>query len=97
MELGITQRQVHGFKNIWEGKYMFEQYEHHGVMVWVDSDLKGKHRDICLCFKCKKFSFVREENCATANLLYALDVKLNLTTPVFECPEFEVLDRWKDQ
>jgi len=65
------------------------QYEHYGRMVYVDEDLKGKHREHCLCFRCAKFHPEnREKNCSSANLNYAMDVLLNLVTPVWECPEF---------
>lgn len=59
--------------------------------VAVDEDLKGKHRAHCLCFQgCKKFKPEdREKNCPRANLIFALDVQLDMTTPVWECPEFE--------
>jgi hypothetical protein len=32
-----------------------EKYEHHQGVVSVRSDLKGKHRDHCLCYHCEKF------------------------------------------
>lgn len=65
-----------------------EQYEHHNVMVFVRSDLKGRHREHCLCYACKKFHPNEESNCPIARELYALDVRRGLTTPVWECPEF---------
>jgi len=66
------------------------RYQHHGVYVFVDKKLKGKHREHCLCFKCANFNLSnREESCPIANLVYALDVALGLTTPVWECPNFE--------
>jgi hypothetical protein len=69
---------------------MFEQYEHHDQTVWVRSSLRGKHRECCLCFDCRFFNPEdRESNCPIANTLYAFDVLTGLTTPVFECPEFE--------
>jgi len=67
-----------------------EKYEHHGRMVWVDSELKGKHRDHCLCHKCCRFiPDDREENCPIANVVYRVNVLTGITTPVWECPEFE--------
>lgn len=67
----------------------FEQYEHHGRKVWVRSSLKGKHRQHCLCYDCKKFSCGEpEQNCPIANLNYAVDIAHDLVTPVYECPEF---------
>lgn len=33
-----------------------ERYKHHGIEVAVQSHLKGKHREYCLCFQgCAKF------------------------------------------
>lgn len=67
----------------------YEQYEHHGNMVWARSDLKGTHREHCLCYQCGKFSLVRERNCVKANALFAFSVLTGMTTPVFECPDFK--------
>ena len=71
------------------------KYFHHGpgVPISVDSDLKGKHREHCLCWQCGLFyPEDREKNCPIASTLYALNVLLNIVTPVWECPEF-VQDR----
>jgi hypothetical protein len=67
-------------------------YEHFGNLVWVRSDLIGKHRDYCLCYKCANFKPEdREANCPRANLIYAQDVMLGMVTPVWECPAFDTL------
>ena len=67
----------------------FEKYEHYDKDVWVRSDLKGKHRDHCLCWVCKRFNpDDREHNCGIANLNYSLCCAFNLVLPVWECPEF---------
>ena len=67
-----------------EPKYV--QYEHHGEQVWVRDDLKGKHREMCACFKCERFKPEdRDGNCPTANMLYAFCVANHMTTPVTEC------------
>jgi len=72
-----------------------EKYIHHGEEVTVFSELKGTHREHCLCWNgCKHFKpnvpgQKNSENCIMANGLYEFDVKFNLTTPVFECPKFE--------
>ena len=67
----------------------FETYEHHGVTVWVDSELKGKHRAHCLCHSCWKFNpGAPETNCPIANLNYAICLAHGLVTPVYECPHF---------
>lgn len=68
---------------------MIERYKHHDREVAVQSDLKGKHREHCLCFNYKNFDpDNREENCPIANMLYCFCVLTGLTTPVYECPEF---------
>jgi hypothetical protein len=65
------------------------EYVHHGAKVTVREDLKGTHRDHCLCFSCAKFRPNNHgENCRVANDTFANCAKHNLTTPVFECLNF---------
>jgi hypothetical protein len=64
-------------------------YEHHGNKVKVRKDLRGKHRQHCLCYHCKYYSADRKKNCPISNAVYANCVKYGLVTPVWECPEFE--------
>jgi hypothetical protein len=67
----------------------YEQYDHHGKTVWVDPALKGKHREMCLCWDCKLFiPSDRDKNCPIASKLFNICVEYNLTTPVTECPQF---------
>lgn len=67
----------------------FELYEHHGRNVWVESSLKGKHRDNCLCYSCALLDTEnRDNNCKIANILYALCCAEDIVTPVYECPKF---------
>lgn len=68
----------------------FVQYRHHGNLVWVRSDLKGKHRDHCLCYSCLGFHPGEPENCEIAEVLHSLNVLTGLTTPVWECPLFDI-------
>jgi len=71
---------------------MFIQYEHHGQKVWVDSELKGTHRSHCLCFSCGWFRYLvngEPRKCERAAELYEFCKKLNMVTPVFECPVFD--------
>lgn len=65
-------------------------YLHHGNYVKVDEDLKGKHREHCLCFRCTLFTPEdRTNNCKLANLNFA-NCELNgMVLPVYECPKFE--------
>jgi hypothetical protein len=68
---------------------MIEHYEHHGVTVAVQSHLKGKHREHCLCYQgCKWFKPGEDDNCFIAQELYEFCVNNNMTTPVFECASF---------
>ncbi len=67
---------------------MFEQYEHHGVRVWVRRELKGLHRQHCLCYSCVKFAPAAEANCTIAKDNFHLSLRYHLVTPVYECPEF---------
>lgn len=67
------------------------KYRHHGRLVSVDMLLKGKHRYHCLCWKCRKFKpSSRDNNCKIANALYSICCLTGVTTPVFECPDFEM-------
>lgn len=73
------------------------RYVHHGADVAVREDLKGTHREHCLCYACKKFvPFVppvagepTRLNCPIALDTFMNCAKHNIVTPVFECPEFE--------
>jgi len=67
----------------------YVEYVHHDIDVWVRGDLKGKHRENCLCFACERFTPEdRDNSCLTANHLYSLCCLTGLTTPVYECPDF---------
>ena len=72
------------------------RYEHHGWMVSVMEHLKDKHREHCLCFRCKRF-YPNEphENCAIAQELFLFDVRHGCTTPMWECPVFVEQERWR--
>ena len=64
-------------------------YTHHGRYVSVDEDLKGKHQEHCLCWRCKWFfPEAHEANCRIANLNFAMCQAFGLVTPVYECPVF---------
>lgn len=64
-------------------------YLHHGSYVYVDEELKGKHREHCLCWRCKKFAPGEHKiNCPLANLNFANCQLNNMVLPVYECPRF---------
>lgn len=66
------------------------KFEHHGVVVSCMDNLKGKHREHCLCWICRKLNLAdRDKNCKIASLLYAVDRQCQITTPVFYCKEFQ--------
>jgi len=69
------------------------EYVHHGWNVKVRKDLKGRHRDHCLCHRCKHFvpnvpGEDNPDNCEIAQRVYELCVDHGLVLPVWECPEF---------
>ena len=65
------------------------QYEHHGGIVSVDEDQKGKHWEHCLCSRCSNFCKDELWNCKIAKTNFEMCKKYNIVTPVFECPKFE--------
>jgi hypothetical protein len=67
----------------------FEKYKHHSGEVWVRSNLKGKHKEHCLCFSCEKFKPNTPENCTIADENFELCKKHNLVLPVWECHTFK--------
>ncbi len=67
---------------------IYTTYEHYGTNVKVRADLKGLHRDHCLCYKCEEFAPGTKRNCPIAVEIYANCVKYNVVTPVWECPQF---------
>jgi hypothetical protein len=66
----------------------YEIYEHHDTMMVVKADLKGKHREHCLCYSCDKFNPDTLVNCHKAQQIYELCVDLKVVTPVWECSNF---------
>jgi len=68
----------------------YETYEHHGAMMHVKSDLKGKHREHCLCYQCDRFAPDSLNNCHKAQELFDLCVDGDMVAPVWECSDFEL-------
>lgn len=71
---------------------MIVEYEHHGWKVKVNEKLKGKHREHCLCWKCKRFvpgwTLRALRACIRAKILYLFCIIFGMTTPVYECPRY---------
>jgi hypothetical protein len=66
---------------------MMIQYEHHGKTVWVREDLKGLHRQHCLCHTCGRWPKGQEHpTCQIAKALYQICCEFGVVTPVWECP-----------
>ena len=63
-------------------------YVHHGTEVAVQEHLKGKHREHCLCYQCRRFVPDTPSNCPLAALVYALCVLEGVVLPVWECTYF---------
>lgn len=67
-----------------------ERYDHHGRDVAVITDLRGKHREHCLCYRaCRHFRPGQPNHCEIASANYALCREHGLVTPVYECPKYE--------
>jgi hypothetical protein len=68
----------------------FDKYVHHNTPVYVRKDLKGHHREYCLCYHCENLDIEDvEKNCPIANVLYRFNILAGITTPVWECKEFK--------
>ncbi len=63
-------------------------YVHHGEEVYVRENLIGKHREYCLCYRCRRFKPGADDNCTKAQQLYQFNVENGMVTPVWECPTF---------
>ncbi len=72
-----------------DGIHELLKYEHHGTDVFVFGELQGLHKDHCLCYLCTKFHPCEPDNCPIAQATYEHNVKYHITTPMWECPEFE--------
>lgn len=66
----------------------YVRYNHHGEEVWVREDLKGKHKEHCLCYNCRRFKIDEPDNCKIAEMLYRFCILTGCTTPMWECPKF---------
>lgn len=69
-----------------------EKYEHHGVTVSVISELKGKHRQHCLCYSCAHFRPGQLNNCPIAQTVFETCKMYDLVTPVYECHEYKAAE-----
>lgn len=68
------------------------EYEHHGLMMSVRNNLRGLHREHCLCWICDRFvPENRKKNCIIANKLFDFDIGHNVVTPVWECAMFKII------
>ena len=66
-------------------------YAHHGAMVQVRRDLKGKHREHTLCYHCEHFKPDTLNNCHIAQAIFDNCAKFHITTPVWDCPSFKLV------
>lgn len=66
-----------------------DTYTHHGKRVKVRPDLRGKHKEHCLCFSCDSFKPQSEKNCPIAKALFKVCEKFGVRAPVYECSEFK--------
>lgn len=95
--LGFMQEEIDRHEHIGITPYITEMsdidkiisYNHHGRDVFVKSSMKGRHRDICLCFAgCAHFKPNEEDNCTIAQENFNLCKKHGTVQPVLECPKY---------
>jgi len=67
----------------------FERYVHRGFHVAVRTDLRGQHRDYCLCESCTKMKPGTPDHCPLARAVEQNCQQFGLVTPVWQCPDFE--------
>jgi hypothetical protein len=65
------------------------RYQHHGASMVVRADLRGRHREHCLCYGCGKFDPTGKNNCPIAQAVFDNCVKHTIVSPVWECKEFQ--------
>jgi len=59
------------------------------VNVAVFADLRGKHREHCLCFAgCMFFHPGEANNCEIAQTNFENCVRFDVVLPVYECPKY---------
>lgn len=69
---------------------MIIRYNHHGTEVLVQDNLKGKHKEFCLCYTaCEHFRPGSSDNCEIAQAVFENCIKYGITTPVWECPKYK--------
>lgn len=62
--------------------------EHLGPVAML-VEVAGKHREHCLCYRCRHFKPGQPDNCPIAQAIYETCVEHNVVTPVYECPVYE--------
>ncbi len=77
---------INRFKNYL--KFITVYFHHNDEPVFVLRKLKGKHRKYCLCHYCGNFHPGKGNNCKIAQKNYELCKRYNITSPVWECPDF---------
>ena len=70
---------------------MYEKYERSGKTAWVRSDLKGRQKQFCMCWDCRRFSPESEDKgCPVIRQVLKVAADSNIVLPVWECELFEV-------
>lgn len=68
---------------------MYENYERNGKKAWVRSDLKGRHKEFCMCWDCKKFTpDTEDKGCPIIKQVLDTAAHHNIVLPVWECGVF---------
>jgi len=69
---------------------LYSQYERNGAVVWVRNDLKGRQKEFCMCWDCRRFAPEREDRgCPIINEVLTLAAVKKIVLPVWECQAFQ--------
>lgn len=69
---------------------MYENYERNGKKAWVRADLKGRQKEFCLCWDCRRFNpGLESKGCPIIKMVLDLAAASNIVLPVWECGAFD--------
>ena len=69
---------------------MYEQIDKGDVRTWVRKDLKGRQKEHCMCWNCRKFMPETDhKGCSIIREVLKLASINNIVLPVWECAVFD--------
>ncbi len=72
------------------GRTEYQAYAANGKTVWARADMKGKQKEYCICWACRKFEpEAVDKGCPIIRSVLGLAADTGTILPVWACPEFE--------